>query len=190
MKNLRNRFERFCYSHRSWGIPNLMLYISIGSAIVYLLNMFDRSYTLYNALCFDRELIFQGQIWRLITYVFTYDAGSLLFTAVGLLCYFSLGRAIENSWGAFRFNLFYFTGVVLQDIFCLVFDQFGLASAYYLNLSLFLSFATMYPSTQFLLLFFIPVKAWIFAVIDLAIMTYDVIRLSYFGLFPYSLFPW
>ena len=47
LKNLRRNFERFCYQHRSKGIPNLMLYITVGSAIVYLLSMIDSSDTLY-----------------------------------------------------------------------------------------------------------------------------------------------
>ena len=187
MKKLRNSFERFCYQNRNKGIPNLMLYITLGSALVYLISMFDNSYTLYYALRFDRTLILQGQIWRLFTYAFTYDAGSFIFTAIGLLCYFSLGRAMENLWGTLRFNLFYLSGILLQDIFCMIFG--GGATVSNLNLSLFLGFATLYPNAHFLLLFIIPVRAWIFAVLDLALMIYEVIMLTAAGLFPYSLFP-
>ena len=187
MKKLRTQFERFCYQHRTKGIPNLMLYITLGSAIVYILSLFDQSYTLYNALCFDRSLILQGQVWRLFTYAFTYDAGHMLVTAIGLLCYYSLGRAMENVWGTLRFNLFYLTGIILMDVFCLIFG--GRATIAYLNMSLFLGYATMYPDARFLLLFIIPVKAWIFALVDLAITLYDVIALTTMGLFPYSLFP-
>lgn len=187
MKKLRSKFERFCYQHRTKGIPNLMLYVTLGSAIVYILSMLDESYTLYKALCFDRGLILQGQVWRLFTYVFTFDAGSLLFTAIGLICYYSLGRAMENVWGTLRFNLFYLSGIVMMDIFCLIFG--GWADISYLNMSLFLGYATMYPDAQFLLLYIIPVKAWIFALFDLALTAYQVIMLTATGLFPYSLFP-
>ena len=187
MKKLRNRFENFCYRNRQKGIPNLMLYITIGSALVYLMSMFDGSNTLYYALCFNRAAILQGQIWRLFTYAFTYDAGSLLFTTVGLFCYFTLGRAMENLWGAFKFNLFYLSGIILQDIFCMIFG--GVANVSSLNMSLFLGFATLYPNTRFLLFFIIPIKAWIFAVIDIGLVAFDVFRLTAAGLFPYSLFP-
>lgn len=187
MKNLRTGFERFCYRNRQKGIPNLMLFITLGSAIVYLLSMFDRSYTLYNALCFNRELILQGQLWRLFTYVFTFDAGHLLITAIALFCYYSLGRAIEMVWGTFRFNLFYLSGVLMMDIYCMALG--GAADVYYLNMSLFLAYATMYPDARFLLLYIIPVKAWIFAVLDLALTAYNVVMLTAAGLFPYSLFP-
>lgn len=187
LKNLRSRFERFCFQNRDKGIPNLMLYIAVGSAIVYFMSMADRNDVLYYALCFDRSLILQGQVWRLFTYVFAYNAGNLLITMIGLLCYFSLGRAMENIWGTFRFNLFYFTGVILMDVFCMLFG--GQANVQYLNMSLFLGYATLYPDAGFLLFFIIPVKAWIFALVDLALTVIDVVNLTAYGLFPYSLFP-
>ena len=166
MKNLRKKFELFCFKNRDKGIPNLMLYIVIGTAVVYLFSQMSGSMLLYSALCFNREAILQGQVWRLITYPLTYSAGNILFTAITLLCYYSLGRAMENVWGTLRFNLFYLTGVVMMDIYCMIFG--GQASVTYLNLSLFLSYATLYPDANFLLFFIIPVKAWIFALIDLA----------------------
>ena len=193
MKNLRNRFERFCFKHRNKGIPNLMLYVSLGSALVYLISTFAQDITLWYWLHFNRELILQGQVWRLITFPLVYRVGdpNVFLVAIGLLCYYSLGRAVENAWGTFRFNLFYFSGMLLMDAFCLIFGStintsyFNLS--YYLNLSLFLAYATLYPSAHFMLFFIIPVKAWIFALIDLAITLYDVIYL--WPLFPYNLFP-
>ena len=187
MKGLRQKFERFCYNNREKGIPNLMLYVTIGTALVYLMSMFDKSYTLYEALCFSRELILQGQIWRLITFVFVYDAGYVLVTAIALICYYTLGRAMEGVWGTLRFNLFYFTGVVLMDAFCMIFG--GQADISYLNMSLFLGYATMYPQARFLFMYIIPVKAWIFGIIDLALTAFSVITMTMAGLFPYSLFP-
>jgi len=159
-----------------------MLYVTIGSAIVYLMSMFGR-YELMSLLMFDRAKILQGQVWRLFSYVFVYGTSNLLLTAISLFCYYSLGRAMENSWGTFRFNLFYLTGVILMDIYAMIFNT-G-TSVLYLNLSLFLGYATMYPNAQFLILFIIPVKAWIFALIDLALTLIDVFTLP----FPYSLFP-
>ena len=183
VKNLRRNFERFCYQNRDKGIPNLMLYITIGTAIVYFLSLVDESSTLYYALCFDRSLILQGQVWRLITYVFTYDAGNVLIMLISLLCYFTLGRAMENAWGTFRFNLFYFTGVVMMDVFCMIFGGFS-ADVYYLNMSLFLGYATLYPNAGFLFLYIIPVKAWIFALLNLAMVALDFVSSP----FPYNFF--
>lgn len=183
MKNLRRGFERFCFRNRTKGIPNLMLYVALGSAIVYLMSTVANNYVLYDALCFDRTRILQGQVWRLFTYAFTYNAGNILLTAIGLLCYFSLGRAMENAWGTLRFNLFYLTGIVLMDVYALV---FGInADIYYLNLSLFLGYATLYPDAHFLFMFIIPVRARIFALIDLALVIFELFAYPW----PYNVFP-
>ena len=187
MKSLRSRFERFCFRHRDKGIANLMLYISLGSGLVYLFSFFSQNPILYNILAFDRELILHGQIWRLLSYVLIYDAGNLILTAIALVCYYSLGSAMENLWGTLRFNLFYLTGILLQDVFCMIFG--GSASVGNLNLSLFLGYATLYPTAQFLFLFIIPVRAWIFAVFDLGLTIYQVLVLTSYGWFPYSLYP-
>lgn len=182
MKNLRKKFELYCYHNRNKGVPNLMMYIVLGTAIVYLMSEIAGNYTLYNLLVFNREKILQGQIWRLISYPLTYRVDNLLLMAVSLFCYYSLGRVMEQVWGTLRFNLFYFTGVVMMDIWCMIFG--GQASVTYLNLSLFLGFATMYPDSQFLLFFIIPVKAWLFALIDLGIVLMDLITMP----FPYNFF--
>lgn len=160
-----------------------MLFVTLGSALVYIMSSIDQSYTLYYALCFNRNLILQGQVWRLFTYAFTYDGGGLLFTAVGLLCYYSLGRAIENAWGAFRFNLFYFSGILLMDIYAMFIG--GVADIYSLNLSLFLAYATIYPNAHFLLFFIIPVKAWVLALVDLVLTFVEVFSLPW----PSKLLP-
>ena len=60
----------------------------------------------------------------------------------------------------------------------------GYASVTYLNLSLFLSYATLYPDAHFLLFFIIPVKAWIFALFDLVLVLFDFL----INPFPYNCF--
>lgn len=182
LKNLRLRFERFCFKNRDKGIKNLMLYISLGAALVFLMSQFAGNNMLYYWLYFDRTLILQGQIWRLFTYPLTFTGTNILLTAVMLFCYYSLGRAMENVWGTFKFNLFYLSGVLLMDVYCMIFG--GYADAYYLNLSLFLSYATMFPESRFLIFFIIPVKAWIFALLDLLL-----VLVGLFGNpFPYNFF--
>lgn len=206
MKKLRLRFNRFCLRNRNKGIPNLMLYIVLGNALVYLFTLTSENLVLYNALCFDRDLILQGQVWRLFSYVFTSFSfrSNILLMAVSYFCYFSLGRGIENAWGTFRFNLYYLSGVLLMDLFAMLlggilipsgnmlysFASFYSGMGHYLNLSLFLAFATMSPDSGFLLFFIIPVKAWIFGLIDIALTLYEVFTLSYpLFCFPHNLFP-
>ena len=182
MKELRRRFNRFCFENRNKGIQNLMLYFAIGSGALNLFAMIDPSNALWYLFQFDRDLILQGQIWRLVTYPLCYSAGNLFWTVLTLFCYYSIGQAMENIWGTFRFNLFYFTGIVLMDVYCMIFG--GSATVYYLNMSLFLSYATMFPDAQFFILFIIPIKAWVLALVDLFLVLQGLLYP-----FPYNLFP-
>ncbi len=208
MKGLRNRFERFCFRNRDKGIPNLMLYIVLGSGIVSALALLDFP-MIYSVLCFDRAKILEGQVWRLFTYVFTMSSSDIFTTLILLYCYYSLSRSLESSWGTFRFNLYYLTGIVLMDIFAMAFGGITISvteglivrqydfSAYYsasmmnsLHLSMLICYATTFPNAQFLLFFFIPIKAWILALIYLAVILYNVIDMSVPTLlFPHNLFP-
>lgn len=182
MNNPRRRFERFCFQNRDKGIPNLMLYVSLGCALVYLITSITQNPILYNLLVFNRTAILHGQVWRLFSYPLTFYNSNILLMALMLFCYYSLGRAMENIWGTLRFNLFYLTGIIMMDVYCLLFG--GQADVTYLNLSLFLSYATMFPNSQFLLFFIIPVKAWLFALVDLALVVYGLLVYP----FPYNLF--
>lgn len=205
--NQRNRFERFCFKHRDKGIPNLMLYIVIGNAIVSILSLINGGDFLYLFLCFNKDKILDGQVWRLFTFVFT-DTGTDLISLLFLYFFYLLGRHVEQTIGTFKFNLFYLSGVVLMDIYAMIFCPSAIYStqaeleylistipvyynmAYYLHLSLLLAFATMFPDSQFLMMFVVPIKGWIIAIIYLALISIEVINLSYPTFyFPHNLFP-
>ena len=186
---MRKRFERFCFKHRDFGIPNLMLYITIGAALVYGACMVDpNNYILYEILDFNRELILKGQIWRLFSYPLLSASGNIITTAILLICYYSLGRAMENVWGTLRFNLYYLCGLFLMDVYCMIFG--GSASAMYLNATLMLGYATMYPDSHFLILHIIPVPAWIFGVFYLGMTLFSLVAFpfpsNFFGVVAFA----
>ena len=208
MKKLSTRFNRFCFRNRDKGIPNLMLYIVLGNAIVALMSMINGGNILYELLCFDKNKILQGQVWRLITYVFT-QSGSSFLELIFLYFFYMLGKHVENTMGTLKFNLFYFSGVVLMDIFAMIFGPIvpeGPVTqaeytyltnvlpvywqmAYYLHLSLILTFATTHPDSQFMIFFILPIKAWVMALVYLALTAVQIFNLASLGLFPHCLFP-
>ena len=204
MRNLRQGFERFCFRNRNKGIPNLMLYIVLGNALVILMSMANGGSALYELLRFDRDLILQGQVWRLVTYVFT-QSGDGFLSLIFLYFFYMLGKHVENSMGTFKFNLYYLCGVVLMDIFAMIYcpsiviyaggyvdivAYTYLRMAYYLHLSLILTFATLHPDSQFMILFIIPIRGRVLALIYLAIELIDIYNLSYPVMyFPHNLFP-
>ena len=207
--NLRRRFERFCFQNRNKGIPDLMLYICLGSGIIGFISMMNGGSVLYELLCFNKAAILKGQVWRLVSWLLTEQlGGNPLLSVLFLYFFYRLGRAVEMSIGTFKFNLFYLGGVVLMDLFALVFcpteaiilrnmivppEIFTMLysnMAYYLHLSMVLAFSTMYPDSQFLVMFVIPVKAWVLALIDLILIGISVFNMCYpVMLFPHCLFP-
>ena len=187
MKNLRRNFERFCYSHRNKGIPNLMLIIGIGMIVMFLIRYTgaDPSGRLYYYITFNRSAIFRGEVWRLITHIFVPDSGgSLLLLAISVYFYYFIGKTMETNWGTLKFNLFYLTGLIITDAAALI---LGIdATSHYLNLSLLLAFATMYPENRVLLMMIIPLKMKYLAWFYFALTLYEVSMppFTYYNLFP------
>lgn len=170
LNKLERKFGKF-------AIPNLMGVLVFGMAIVFLIDTFinpDYQFNLSSILYFDRELILQGQIWRIITFIFLPPESNLFFIIFALYFYWMIGSGLERQWGAFRFNVFYFIGVVANIIAGFI---TGYALNTYLNLTLFLAFAMLYPNFRVLLFFFIPIKikwlGWLDAVLLAASLIFN-----------------
>jgi membrane associated rhomboid family serine protease len=188
---LSRKLDRFCYKHPRFGIPNLMLWVVIGNAVVYLLTMIDRTGLFASYLVFSPQLILQGQIWRLVAFVFfPVSTGNLFLAAISLYFYYFIGSTLEREWGTPKFTIFYVSGILFHIVAgilaTLLSGSPGIAfSAHYLNLSMFFAFASLFPNMQVLLLFVLPIKikwlAWLNAVYFLI----DIIRLpSVYKLIP------
>jgi hypothetical protein len=99
-----------------------------------------------------------------------------LLGAIGLLFYYYCGRVIEANWGVLRFNCYYFAGILLMDLagmlICLLGNARYPATADYLNLSLFLAFACLYPDQEILLFFILPIKVRYIGYLDAAYLIY------------------
>ena len=182
MKKLYEAVERFCARHRRFGIPNLMLYVTVGNILVYVLQTFTASNdpTALSFLYMDPQMVLRGEIWRMVSYVFVPASSGLFLLLISLYFYYWIGSTLERQWGTAKFTLYYVSGVLLTAIGCLVAylvmgTGFTVAGATYVNLSLFLAFACLYPNTQVLLLFFIPVKMKYLAWLDVAIFVFDIV---------------
>ena len=159
--NLLDKLER---KFGRYAIHNLMYYIIILYALGYVIVTFvPQFYVQYLSL--DPTMILRGQIWRIITFIIYPPNTGLFYFLISMYLYYSIGRILEAQWGAFRFNLYFFTGVLLHVvaafISCYVFGaNIGPAfGTYYLNFSLFMAYAALYPDAQFLLFFIIPIRA-------------------------------
>ena len=197
MKKLVDAVDRFCYRHPRFGIPNLMLYIVIANAIIWVFSLMDTSNILIPLLRFSPWHILHGQIWRLVSFALVPHTSGF-FALIAFYFYYFIGSTIERQWGSGKFTIYFLSGIVLTVIYGFVLyfiygqdEQISLyliggqVSAYYIYLSMFFTFATLYPDMQVLLFFIIPIKMKWLGLLDLALFLYDVIRTP----FPFNLLP-
>ncbi|TSA35211.1 MAG: hypothetical protein D4R65_05020 [Verrucomicrobiaceae bacterium] len=137
-----------------FAIPGLIRYVVALNALVFLLVHLNPDYA--QVLALDRGEILHGEIWRLVSWIFLPDTQSLFWIIFYLLFTWWLGDLLEQSWGAFRLNSYYFLGMALCIASALIFGASG--GNLFLNLSLFLAVATLAPDLEILLFFILPVK--------------------------------
>lgn len=157
--NWLNRME-YKYGRR-FGIPNLMIYITATMLAVFVIDTV-LPVSILQYIGFSRARILQGEIWRLITFIFEPTSYRPITLIISLYFYYFIGNTLENIWGPFRFTVYYIFGVIGAIIGGMI---AGGATNSYLNLSLFFAFAHLFPEQQVLLFFIIPIKikylAWV-----------------------------
>lgn len=186
MKDPMNYIERFCYNHPNFGVKNLMLYISIANVAFWLLGAVNP--VLLSYLSFDPAMILKGQVWRLVTFML-YPPSTGLLAFIVFYFYYWIGSTLEQYWGTPQFNIYFFTGVLLTILYgFLMYFITGRSfrlDAQYIYLSMFFSFAALFPNMEVLLFFLIPIKIKYMAYIDAAYFLLGVFTNS----FPANLLP-
>ncbi len=162
--------DRFCAKHPRFGIPNLMLYIVIGQAIVGVIEMLFPEIGLLFPLV--GPWVRQGQIWRLVTFLFVPSSTNPFYLLLGCYFYFWIGQTLEREWGTGRFTLFYLCGAVLTALYGVLFFY---GNMYYVNLSIFLIIATYYGEMQVLLFFVVPIKMKWMALVDVVLVLVEAV---------------
>ncbi len=186
MRDPMTYIDRFCRKHPNFGIPMLMKYVSIANVVFWLLGAVNP--VLLSYLSFDPKLVLHGQIWRLVTFAL-YPPSTGLLAFIAFYFYYWIGTTLEQQWGTAKFNVYFFSGLILTLLYgFVIYFVTGLRvllNAQYVYLSMFFSFATLYPDMQVLLFFFIPVKMKWLALVDAAIFVLGIITTA----FPLNLLP-
>ena len=178
--NWLNKLER---KFGRYAIHNLTLYLIGGYIIGFGVYMFVPN--LLNLLTLEPAYILHGQIWRIISWVLIPPSGNIFTTVIMMLFYYSLGTALERTWGAFRYNVYIFSGILFTVIGAFLLylivgvDAVGYGvffSTYYINMSIFLAFAVSYPDMEVLLYFILQIKMKWMALVYAALTIYDLVR--------------
>lgn len=168
-----------------YAVRNLSMYIIISYVIGYALEFFAPDMIYY--LNLEPALILKGQIWRLVSWVLIPPEDLGLLTIIMLVLHYSLGSTLERSWGSFRYNVYIFMGLItsVAGAFILYFcgvQMLGFAfSTYYINMSIFLAFAAMYPEEKLYFYFVIPIKIKWFALFYAVLLIYQMVNSNWAG---------
>jgi len=164
LQKLQRKFGKF-------AIKNLMMYIVVGMAILFVADMVfpDNIAAMF---AFNTDLIMQGEVWRIITFIIIPPNAGIIFIIFALYINWFIGSSLEGQWGAFRFNVFYLCGIVGTIIAGMI---TGFATNFYLNLSLFFAFAMLFPNFQLRLFFILPIKIKWLALLNLAFFVFEFV---------------
>jgi len=181
------KMSKFEKKFGKYAIKNLTLIIIVAYVIGYVIQQIDPTLVLYLSL--DPYRILHGEVWRLFTWILIPPSVLDFFTIIMLFFYYSIGRTLERTWGAYRYNVYLFSGMGLTILSAFLYlgymyltgaDAMTISmstlmsslsfSTYYINLSIFLAFAATYPEAQVLLMFVIPVKMKWMAILDIVLL--------------------
>lgn len=148
-------FDNLERKFRGWAIPNITLYLVMGQAFFYLA---ARSGQLdVNRMYLVPSLVMQGEWWRLIAFLFIPPAANMFFIFFALYLFYLMGTALENHWGAFRYNVFLLVGSFLTVAVSFLTPSFPAVNTF-LGGSVFLAFAYLFPEFQLHIFFILPVR--------------------------------
>ena len=170
MRSLLNSLE-LKFGH--WAIPGLLRWIAGLQLICFFLGKVRPEFL--DRLTLDSDMVFEGEVWRLVTFLMVPRTDGFLWIVFATWFMFFLGDVLEQAWGAFRLNVFYFSGALLLMAGALLVPGWpttGIES-HYLSLSLFLAVAAIIPDYEINLMGLIPVKCKYLAGIDAAFLAFQ-----------------
>ncbi len=174
--NFLNKLER---KYGRYAIHNLMLYISILYGTGFVINQIN-PYFYMQYLMLDIEKILHGEVWRIVTFLIQPQFNNILYAVIGIYFYYWIGSTLERAWGAFRFNLYYLSGMLLNVlavvVIFLVTGNSEFLGMQYINYAMFLAFAVLFPDVQILLFFIIPIKIKYIAYLDAVFIAISLIQ--------------
>ena len=140
------------------AIPGLIRAVAVFMILVY--GIIKTNPHFMEVLELDPSRIEEGEVWRLLTYVFIPRWGGFFPDWLGAAMYvyflWWLGGGLEEAMGSFKVNIFYFLGMIGTTIAAFFFGSNF--SSFMLNASLFFAFARYYGDLEIYLFFVLPVK--------------------------------
>lgn len=167
---------------RRWGwmsFPGFLRYYALMHALVYVLQLVRPD--MGALLEFDRGRILSGEVWRVVTFLFSSSGfsgvglmGALFFYFMVMIA-FMMSDALEGAWGVFKTSLFYYCGIFGLIVANFVIPNAMPGSGFLIYGTAFFAFATLFPRLEFLMFFILPVQVRFLAMIQAGMMVLGVL---------------
>lgn len=158
-----NRLEA---RYGNYGVPNVTVVLIVLQVFVYVVNELQED--LIARIQLVPALVLDGQWWRVLTFMCTPPITNPIFAFFFWYLFYLMGTVLESNWGALKYNVFLLIGYVATVAVAFM-TPGAVATNGFLQGSVFLAFAYLYPDFQLALFFILPVKikwlariAWIF----------------------------
>ncbi len=150
------------------AIPGLAALLAGLNAFVGILTLIRPDFP--TQLVLEPELVRQGQVWRLLTYLIVPPEISPLWLFFWLILFYMYLQMLERYWGDLRLTVYCAIGALASGAVAMLFNVPLTNTAF--NTSLFLAFARLNPEFEIMLFFFFPVKMrWLFIVTAALLIT-------------------
>ena len=178
---------------RKWGrhaVANLSRYFVLAQVIGYVVQLTAPGLMSY--MNFDMGSILHGQLWRVVTWIFTPTASLDVFGILFLFCVLMWGSSLESMLGTFRMNVFLWGSVILCDIvgaivyvvtrILLGYGFSPYLSTYYILMSMLLALAMCMPEGEVRLYFVLPIRMKWMAFVYGLFIAWDIVSYLRVGL--------
>ena len=148
--------------------PNVTIGLIVGQVLVYVatkVNTGKNAFDILDRLQLYPERVLAGEYWRLITFLFTPPGDNVIFAFLFWYIFYLMGSTLEVTWGTFRYNVFLLVGYLAS--LAAAFGSYFVAGAaggglpannIFLQGTVFLAFARLYPEFVLYIFFVLPVK--------------------------------
>jgi len=140
---------------RPFAVPNIAMYCIGGQFLFYAIALTQPE--IISRIELVPAKVLEGEVWRLFTFVLTPPGGSAFWAFIAWYVFWLTSSALESKWGTARFNLFLLIGWTMTISVSFLAPQ-SPASVTFLEGSVFLAFAYLFPNFEFLIFFILPVR--------------------------------
>jgi hypothetical protein len=147
INSLENRYGRH-------AIPGIITMLAWFQAAVWILIKIKPAFA--GNLLLIPPLVYEGEVWRLLTWAFMPLADNPLFLFFTVMLMMMFSDALDQAWGPFKVNLYVIGGILIMTAGAMLFYTVPLNVLLYT--SIFLACAVVIPEFELMIFFILPVK--------------------------------